>query len=331
MSQKISSHTLQMQNVLKTFRADFWKPRQTVLDHVNCTFVGGRCTGLLGHNGAGKTTSIRVMLGLIKPDAGAVLIDERPVTQDMRRTMGYMPEINKLPRTLTALEILRFHGQLMGWGPGGVKSWDKAVEEGLRKVDLWDHRGKQVRRMSKGMGRRLAWVQATLHQPDILILDEPMSGLDPVGRSAMREWINEFRQAGKTIVLCSHELATVQALCDDVYILRKGRVVHSSRDDLSGPVAGARAAASTWSKFTLHVSGSSIEDLTKLQQTLSLPAWHRLSREGWLCKIGFAEHKDASRWLLACLERGLLVTRFGDESPIDEAELLKWFGKDLNA
>jgi ABC-2 type transport system ATP-binding protein len=329
MSQQNKSHTLQLQDVLKTYRQDFWKPKQTVLDHVSCTFAGGRCTGLLGHNGAGKTTSIRVMLGLVKPDSGAVLLDGKPVTREMRRTMGYMPEINKLPRTLTALEILNFHGQLMGMSGGS--SWNKTMEDGLRRVDLWEHRHKQVRRMSKGMGRRLAWVQATLHQPDVLILDEPMSGLDPVGRSAMRDWINEFRQAHKTIILCTHELATVHALCDDVYILRKGKVVHSSRDDATGPIAGVRSAQATWSKFTLHVSGSSIEDLTKLQQTAGLPPWHRLSNEGWLCKIGFAEHKDASLWLQACLERGLLVTRFGDESPIDEAELLKWFGKDLNA
>ena len=322
--------SLEMRGVHKVFKHDIRKKKQIALNQLHCTFRGGQCTGLLGHNGAGKTTAIRVMLGLIRPDQGDVLLNGRPLTRNDRRRIGYMPEINKLPKTLTPHEILHYHLELLAPQDLPRREYARVIRKGLEQVELWDHRTKLVRRLSKGMGRRLAWLQATLHNPDILILDEPMSGLDPVGRSAMRAWIREFRKAGRTIVLCSHELATVQQLCDAVCILRRGNVVFSAAGGAHDIHATLPGRSGTVPKCSLQVSGTTADNLATLLKRDRLPQWQSLHSEGFLHRLTFATHAEGLRWLATALSENLLVVRFAEELMLDEDELLVWFGKDLN-
>lgn|GEM_PF-413058 len=328
-----TNFALNINCVRKVFNTDVFKGKQLVLNDMSLHLLRSRCTGLLGHNGAGKTTTIKLILGLIRPDRGDVLFDGRPMVTADRRRLGYMPEINKLPANLTAHEILTFHLDLMG--PAG---WDKrkkkeAIDEALQQVKLSDHRRKRIKQMSKGMARRVAWAQATIHKPSVLILDEPMSGLDPVGRYAMRDWIQDIRKSGTTILLCTHELSTVQALCDEVYILRRGAVVFSTLDTSSGnasPVKSMHESAASWPKFALHISGTNGEGVAALQRSRNLPPPPRQEQDGFLVKLGFMQYSDAAKWLAATSEAGMVVVRFGDASPMDEEELLSHFSQELN-
>ncbi len=201
------SPEIKVTDVTKVVYSDVKKLAHTIVKDLSVTFRSGRSTALLGHNGAGKTTTIKLILGLVRPTHGSVAIDGLEVGEAQRRMIGYMPEVNRIPTVLTPMEVLAYH--LATYRPEQLRDNARkraAIEESLRRVELWDHRNKRVGKLSKGMARRLAWAQATIHDPSVLILDEPMSGLDPTGRMAMRDWISAFRKAGKTIILCSHEL-----------------------------------------------------------------------------------------------------------------------------
>lgn len=309
---------IDVQSVTKIVYNDVVKGRQTIVDDLSVKFRSGRSSALLGHNGAGKTTTIKLILGLVRPTRGQVTIDNSPVGEEQRRFIGYMPEVNRIPLVLNPIEVLTFH--LAAYSPRHLaKSRSELIEMALRQVDLWDHRKKRVGKLSKGMARRLAWAQATIHDPEVLILDEPMSGLDPTGRLAMKGWISEFRARGKTIILCSHELATVGELCDDVAILRKGRLVFSSTSD-------ERAGA-----YQLSLSGMDDAALLDLRSQVGLSEWIHAYGEGFIRHIVLPDYQSAAAWLQAALARGVVVTHFGQAPVIDEDILLRHFGKELES
>ncbi len=317
---------IKVQNVTKVVYSDVIKGRQTIIRDLSVDFASGRSSALLGHNGAGKTTTIKLILGLVRPTTGHVTIDGHAVGEAQRRLIGYMPEVNRIPLVLTPVEVLNFH--LACYRPAKLKdakSRKEAIEAALQRVELWDHRNKRVGKLSKGMARRLAWAQATIHDPSVLILDEPMSGLDPTGRMAMHHWISEFRAASKTIVFCSHEMNTVAELCDDVSILRKGQLVYSSgHSGVSGAAGGYRLSLSGVDENALRVLRE-----TGLRNGSRLPQWVRMQHEGFLARLDFAGYADASQWVMAALQQGVVVTDFGAAPLIDESTLLKYFGKDL--
>src|SRR5690606_3020487 len=128
----------------------------------------------------------------------------------------------------------------------------KVIEAGLNKVEMWDVKNKKIKSLSKGMARRIAWLQATLHDPDLVILDEPFSGLDPLARMSLLGWIKEYRDEGKSLILCTHELWSVRELCDEVHVFKKGQLVYSTFDDgLEKRKAGLNSA-----HYQLAVSGT---------------------------------------------------------------------------
>ena len=218
----MSETYIELINLQKTFRDDLLKKDQIVLNSLNCSFAKGECTGLLGHNGAGKTTTIKMILGLLKPDNGTIRINGKSLTTESKRNIGYMAEVNKLPATLTPIEIL--NNQLRIFNPkkySDRSTRKKRILEKLEEVGLGNHSSKLVRNMSKGMGRRLAWAVATIHEPEFLILDEPSSGLDPLGRHKMLEWIKEDKKQSflvwknKMIELCDlFDIETPQGILD---------------------------------------------------------------------------------------------------------------------
>lgn len=321
---------VKVEGVTKVVYSDVRKGRQTIISNLSVVFCGGRSTALLGHNGAGKTTSIKLILGLVRPTSGQVTIDGQPVGTEQRRRIGYMPEVNRIPLVLNPVEVLRFH--LMAYSPEHLKQegrstrvvMDSMIEAALQRVELWEHRAKRVGRLSKGMARRLAWAQATIHEPDLLILDEPMSGLDPVGRSAMKDWIQGYRGAGKTVILCSHELGTVGELCDEVNILRKGQLVYSSaRRD-----SGTASAATTKGACQISMSGVDAEALGALRARHNLPAWVAINQHGFLVRVVLRSYSDAAVWLQSALANAVVVTEFGPAPLLDPDELLKYFAKE---
>lgn len=329
MTDKTSTITLDLQGLKKTFSSDLLEKSQVVIDNLSCSFPEGKCTGLLGHNGAGKTTTIRMILGLIRPDEGKILFYGSPITTADKAEIGYMPEIKKLPNALTPREVLKGHLNLFK-KPRNPK---QIIEEKLEQVGLANHQNKKIQHLSKGMARRLAWAQATIHNPKMLIVDEPFSGLDPLGRRQMQSWIEEQKKHGTTILLCTHELWTVQALCDDIHILNKGKLVLTSIDrEGTAPsqdvVVTPKTTFDGRHQYNIHISGTDEPTLRQLGEDSHLLPWQHYNQSGFLSILGFTDYISAAAWLATCLENGIVVTRFGDETFIEEEELLPYFKGD---
>jgi ABC-2 type transport system ATP-binding protein len=191
----------------------------------------GEIFGFLGPNGAGKTTAIKMLLALVEPTSGAGRVLGAPLgDRAVRARIGFLPEHFRFHETLTATELLRFHGRL--YGLRGV-SLDARVDRLLTRVDLVDAADRPLRGYSKGMLQRVGLAQALLNDPQLVFLDEPTSGLDPLGRLLVRGIIDELRADGATVFLNSHLLGEVEATCDRVVFVKRGRVVEERR--LSAP------------------------------------------------------------------------------------------------
>jgi ABC-2 type transport system ATP-binding protein len=191
----------------------------------------GEIFGFLGPNGAGKTTAIKILLALVEPTSGTGRVLGAPLgDRATRARIGFLPEHFRFHETLTATELLRFHGRL--YGLRGV-SLDARVDRLLTRVDLVDAADRPLRGYSKGMLQRVGLAQALLNDPRLVFLDEPTSGLDPLGRLLVRSIIDELRADGATVFLNSHLLGEVEATCDRVAFVKRGRVVEERR--LSAP------------------------------------------------------------------------------------------------
>jgi ABC-2 type transport system ATP-binding protein len=213
---------IQIRDLTKDYKTDFWKPRHRALQDVSFDVEEGSVFGLIGPNGAGKTTTIKILMGLIHPTAGSVTVLGQP--EDAIRTkrfIGYLPEAGYYYDYLKTEEVLDFYGRLFGYGTAERR---KKTAELLELVGLADRRGVRLRHYSKGMLQRIGIAQAMVNDPKVIILDEPMSGLDPVGRRDVRDIILRLRDQGKTILFSSHVLPDIEALCDHVAILVRGKL-----------------------------------------------------------------------------------------------------------
>ena len=215
---------VEIQNLTKDYELGFLRKRKVrALDNLSLTVEGGEIFGFLGANGAGKTTTLKLLMRLIFPSAGNAFILGRDI-QDVRmhERIGYLPENPYFYDYLTAREFLEYCAELFGFSSAERK---KRTADLLARVRLdeksWDT---QLRKFSKGMLQRVGLAQSLINDPEIVFLDEPMSGLDPVGRREVRDLIASLRQDGKTVFMCSHILSDIEVLCDRVAILRRGRL-----------------------------------------------------------------------------------------------------------
>jgi ABC-2 type transport system ATP-binding protein len=222
----------------KTYRDGlFGKRRIEALRGVSLSIPRGEIFGLLGPNGAGKTTLIKVLLGLVGiTDGSARMLGKQVGDRRARRRVGYLPEGHRFPQHHTGNSALEYFGGLSGLSPGDVRERAKNL---LALVGLAEWGQTSVRKYSKGMQQRLGLAQAMLHDPDLLILDEPTDGVDPVGRKEMRTLLQAIKEQGKTVFINSHLLQEVELVCDRVAILAKGEVRRiGNMDELTrGPVA----------------------------------------------------------------------------------------------
>jgi ABC-2 type transport system ATP-binding protein len=203
------------------------RKRKRALDHLDLTIDEGEIFGLIGPNGAGKTTTIKLLMGLIFPTEGQARILGKPVGDlSMKAEIGFLPEQPYFYDYLTGRELLDYFGRLFGLGRAELR---QRSEELLRRVDLVAAGDTQLRKYSKGMTQRLGVAQALLNRPRVVFLDEPMSGLDPMGRRDMTLLIRELHDDGVTVLFCSHILPDVEALCDRVAILDQGKQVKAGR------------------------------------------------------------------------------------------------------
>jgi ABC-2 type transport system ATP-binding protein len=211
------------ENLSKTFRSSLTRRREVrALSEVSLSVEQGEIFGLLGPNGAGKTTFIKILLALTHPTLGSASVFGEPASERTARSrIGYLPENHRFPSYLTGGEALSFFGRLSGLNSRTLAS---AVPRMLELVGMAQWKGMRVKRYSKGMLQRLGLAQALLHNPDLLFLDEPTDGVDPVGRKEIRDILRSLRNEGKTIFLNSHLLSEVEMISDRVAVLNRGSV-----------------------------------------------------------------------------------------------------------
>ncbi|MCG6962171.1 MAG: ATP-binding cassette domain-containing protein [Acidobacteria bacterium] len=209
------------------------------VDNLSFTVPRGSVFGLLGPNGAGKTTTIRMIMRIILPDEGAALLDGRPVDDDRRRLIGYLPEERGLYRKMKVLEHLTFFGTTRGLPPKEAK---KRASAWLERFELGDWATHKVEDLSKGMQQKVQFIGTILHRPQMLILDEPFSGLDPINTRELKDLLLEMRKEGVTVVLSTHVLPQVDELCDHICLINRARPI------LTGALADIRErfGGNTW-------------------------------------------------------------------------------------
>jgi ABC-2 type transport system ATP-binding protein len=213
---------VETRKLTKVYR-DFWgRQKKTALRALNLQIRQGEIFGLLGPNGSGKTTTIKLLLGLLFPTDGEAFVFGQPAA-DVRKNerIGYLPEESYLYRFLNAEETLDFYGRLFNLPPGVRQT---KAQELIEKVGLKADRKRVLREYSKGMRQRIGLAQALINDPDLVILDEPTSGLDPLGARWMKDLIRDLRTMGKTVIMCSHRLEDVQDVCDRIAILNEGEL-----------------------------------------------------------------------------------------------------------
>lgn len=212
----IGTKTVEVSHVHKSFAG------KKVVDDVSFEVRAGEIFGMVGPNGAGKTTTIRILMDIIRPDSGEVKILEEPLHESTKDRIGYLPEERGLYRKVTVAELLDYLASLKNSAPD--KSGPR-IDNLLERLGMLPHKTQKVEQLSRGMGQIIQFIATIVHDPQLVVLDEPFSGLDPVNRQTLKELVLELKDAGKTVVLSTHQMNEVEELCDRVLMINKGKAV----------------------------------------------------------------------------------------------------------
>ena len=286
---------VEIENLTKDYEVGFWRKRKVrALDGLSLKVEGGEIFGFLGANGAGKTTTLKLLMRLIYPTAGRARILGRDINDvQMHARIGYLPENPYFYDYLTARELLNYCAELFGYNR---KERDRRTRELLSRVHLdeksWD---KQLRKYSKGMLQRVGLAQARVNDPEIVFLDEPMSGLDPIGRREVRDLIASLRAQGTTVFMCSHILSDIEVLCDRVAILNKGRLADT------GTLEELRAREGDSGRIEITVAGTDAEKLLSVFPTLE---GAHITQTASGARIEVADERDVDAALAALRSAG---------------------------
>ena len=289
------------------------------VDHLNLKIPTGSLFGLIGPNGAGKTTTLRMLAGLLEPSSGEIRINELSTKQywnEIQWQVGFMPDFFGVYEDLLVWEYLDFFARCYKLEPNHRQ---RATQELLELVDLTDKRDAFVHTLSRGMRQRLCLAHALIHDPQVLLLDEPASGLDPRARVEMRELLRELRNMGKTILLSSHILTELAELCDHVAIMEHGQLV------ISAPIDEILRRAREHRRFTIQV----LQDHQRVAEILrNSPAVREITYEegqnhGNKIEIEFSGNDEAAADLLESLvAQQVRVAAFGElNNNLEEAFL----------
>lgn len=201
-----------------------------VLDNISFDVEKGVIFGLLGPNGAGKTTMIRIILDILRADHGDIDIFGRKFDDALKARIGYLPEERGLYQKITVFECLKYFAELKE-----VKKSDDKIDFWLNKVELYDYKSKKIEELSKGMQQKVQLVAAFIHNPELLILDEPFSGLDPLNTKLIKDILVDQKREGKTIILSTHQMDQVERMCDRILLINRGkRVLYGSLAEIKG-------------------------------------------------------------------------------------------------
>lgn len=252
-------------NVVKSVRVGFWLKKLDILKSVSFQIERGSTHGLLGPNGAGKTSIIHLLVGIRSPDSGSITINgEDPTNARIKSKIGYLPERPLFQEYLTGRTLLKYYATLSDISRNEV---DSLVKRSLERVGIAHAGDNLIKTYSKGMLQRLGIAQAILHRPEILILDEPMSGLDPVGRKEMRDLISSFAKEGTTILFSSHVIPDVEALCDSITVIDHGKVT------ADGKIAEILSRYSSKTEIRFNLSSKTSLKTDALERTASGYRW----------------------------------------------------------
>ena len=194
----------------------------TAVTELSLDVRAGRVFGLIGPNGAGKTTTIRMVVNITAPDSGTILLFGRHIDQGLQDRIGYLPEERGLYKKMRVADQLRFFAEIKNMRGSKVES---KIDEWLARVKLAEWKNKRAMELSKGMQQKIQFITAVIHDPDLLILDEPFSGLDPVNVELMKEIVLDLKRAGKTIIFSTHQMEVAEKICDDICLLNRSRKV----------------------------------------------------------------------------------------------------------
>jgi ABC-2 type transport system ATP-binding protein len=248
------SHVLKVTEIVKHFGS------VKAVDGVSFEVRHGTITGLLGRNGAGKTTALRMINGIFLPDRGSVEILGASSSAPVRDRIGYLPEERGLYKQMKVLEHLLFLAEIKGRKPAATRA---AAEKWLGRFELWDKRDVKLVELSKGNAQKVQLIGSLLHDPELVILDEPMSGLDPVNVVLVRQLLSEMKAQGKTVLLSTHMMGEAEKLADDIVLIHDGKVV------LAGGLTDVRSAHG---KNTVHLEfegdGAFLSDLPGVEKAV---------------------------------------------------------------
>lgn len=287
--------TLSINNITKTF-GDF-----TAVNDVSFTVNDGTIFGFLGTNGAGKTTTMRMILDIIRADSGEITWDGTP-TRDLERSrFGYLPEERGLYPKMEVQDQLLFIGQLYGASKNDVQ---RRIDHWLERFNVTENRNKTVEQLSKGNQQKIQFLAAVLHDPDILIMDEPYSGLDPVNAQQMKDAFHELVSDGKTIIFSTHQLNDAQELSSDVAIIHRGHLM------ISGSVEEVRQSTG---EHYLRFAVAGDRELAWVEQ--DIPGTHIVHRHSDHVEIGVPDEHAARTILRTAIDRDMPVTMFEIDYP----------------
>ncbi|HLV94246.1 MAG TPA: ATP-binding cassette domain-containing protein [Candidatus Acidoferrales bacterium] len=277
---------ISLENVTKSYDG------VTAVTDVSLRVREGAILGLLGPNGAGKTSTIRMVMNILVPDEGKICIFGKPVSQETRQSIGYLPEERGLYPRMEVRAVIVFLAALRGLSQADA---ERRANEWLKRLELSDWADRKVRDLSKGMQQKVQFIAATLHQPKIMILDEPFSGLDPVNAAMVKDIMLEMRDRGSTIVLSTHLMEQVERMCDSICLIDKGHKV------LDGDL---RAIKQSYGKNTVRIEFSGPDTF------LAHPGVASVNRFGSGVEAKLKPGADAQEILKAALQAGARIDRF---------------------
>ena len=247
--------TISVQNITKKFG------EQVAVDQVSFEVEAGEIFGLLGPNGAGKTTTIRILLDIFKPDSGSVAILGGPMTEDKKNKIGYLPEERGLYQDFQLEKCLIYLATLKGLDANLAKS---RINSYLERFDLSSSRKKKLKELSKGMQQKAQLITTLVHQPEIVIIDEPFSALDPVNTQMVKDLLREERNAGHTIIMCTHQMHQVEELCDRLVLINRGKaMLYGNLREIRQQFAKPAVLVSTPSSMPASIPG--VDMITHLE------------------------------------------------------------------
>jgi ABC-2 type transport system ATP-binding protein len=301
---------IEIEDLTKDYEVGFWRKRKVrALDRLSLTVEEGEIFGFLGGNGAGKSTTMKLLMRLIYPTSGRARIDGRDIEDiSMHARLGYLPEHPYFYDYLTARELLEYCAELFGYTRRDCRARAAAMLASVRLEEKsWD---KQLRKFSKGMLQRVGLAQALVNDPSIVFLDEPMSGLDPIGRREVRDLIASLRTTGTTVFFCSHILADIEVLCDRAAILQRGTLAHIGR------LSDLRMAAGDTRAMELVIAGA---NLARLEPELATLNGARLTQTPGGARLEVAGEGDVDAALRAVRASGAtLVSVQPVGNPLEE-------------